>query len=195
MHARMLELAGAPCRVSRSGYTGEDGFEISVPAEHALALAKSLLAHPAVRPVGLGARDTLRLEAGLPLYGQDIDAGTTPREAGLDWALARSRRAGGAKAGGFPGAAFVERANRRRVGLVGATPVPVRSGAALVDGAGTTVGRVTSGTVSPTLGRPVMLASLAAGTPAEAALSAVVRNQRHPVSIVPLPFVPKRYRR
>ena len=195
MHTRSVNLAGVTCGVSRSGYTGEDGFEISVPASQALALARMLLAHPAVKPVGLGARDTLRLEAGLPLYGQEMDAETTPREAGLGWAIARARRAGGAKAGGFPGAAFIERARRRVVGLIGVEPVPVRSGAALVDSAGAVVGKITSGTVSPTLGKPVMLAYVDAGIADEAQLSAVVRNQPHPVSIASLPFVPKRYQR
>lgn len=195
MHARVVRLAGIECVVTRSGYTGEDGFEISVPANHAIALARALLAHPAVRPVGLGARDTLRLEAALPLHGEDIDADTTPREAGLGWAIARSRRAGGAKAGGFPGAAFAERGRRRFVGLLGKDAVPVRSGAKLLDAADAEVGEVTSGTVSPTLSRPVMLAYVDSGVPDGARLHALVRNQQHPVDIVPTPFVPKRYKR
>ena len=195
MHARSARLAGIECGVSRCGYTGEDGFEISVPASHAVALAEALLAHPAVRPVGLGARDTLRLEAALPLYGQDIDAGTTPREAGLAWAIARARRAGGAKAGGFPGADLVDRAGRRLVGLRGDGPVPVRRGAQLFDASGARVGEVTSGTVSPVLGKPIMLAYVDAGIADAAPLDAMVRNQPHQARIVPLPFVPKRYRR
>ena len=195
MHAGPVELAGTRCLVTRSGYTGEDGFEISVPADHALALAKALLAHPAVRPVGLGARDTLRLEAALPLYGQEMDADTTPREAGLAWAIAPARRVGGAKAGGFPGAGLATRASRRFVGLAGTEPVPVRTGAQLLDASGVEVGKVTSGTVSPTLGRPVMLAYVAPGIPDSARLQAVVRDRPHPVGIVPLPFVPKRYKR
>lgn len=195
MHVRTMQLAGAECFVSRSGYTGEDGFEISVPATHAVALARKMLAHPAVRLVGLGARDTLRLEAALLLYGQDMDAGTTPREAGLTWAIARSRRAGGAKAGGFPGSALVDRARKRFLGLLGLEPVPVRSGARLVDASGAAVGRVTSGTVSPTLGKPVMLAYVDSGVSDGAQLNAVVRNQPHAVRIVTLPFVPKHYKR
>lgn len=195
MHAGTVELAGIACLVARSGYTGEDGFEISVPADHALRLAKALLGHPAVRPVGLGARDTLRLEAALPLYGQEMDADTTPREAGLAWAIAPARRAGGAKAGGFPGADFAGRASRRFVGLIGTEPVPVRGGARLLDASGAEVGRVTSGTVSPTLGQPVMLAHVAPGIPDSALLKAVVRGRPHPVRIAPLPFVPKRYKR
>ena len=195
MHAGAVTLAGAQCRVTRSGYTGEDGFEISVPATHAMALAGTLLAHPAVRPVGLGARDTLRLEAALPLCGQDMDADTSPREAGLAWSIARARRAGGAKAGGFPGAAFVDRARKRFVGLLGSGPVPVRGGAPLVDRSGASVGKVTSGTVSPTLGKPVMLAYVDAGVADDAVLSAVVRDKPQAVGIAPLPFVPKRYKR
>jgi aminomethyltransferase len=193
MQAGQLKIAGIDCLVTRSGYTGEDGFEISVPANHALHVAKGLLKHPAVKPVGLGARDTLRLEAGLPLYGQDMDTSTTPREAGLAWSIARSRRAGGAKAGGFPGAADVERAQKRLVGLVGVEPVPVRSGADLVDKNGAMVGKVTSGTVSPTLGKPVMMGYVASAAPQE--LQAMVRNRPHPVMISKLPFVPKRYKR
>ena len=195
MHARVARFAGIECVVTRSGYTGEDGFEISVPANQAMPLARALLAHPAVRPVGLGARDTLRLEAALPLHGQDIDADTTPREAGLGWAIARSRRAGGAKAGGFPGAACAERGRRRFVGLLGKETVPVRSGAKLLDAAHAEVGQVTSGTVSPTLSRPVMLAYIDSGVPDAAQLHALVRNQPHPVEIVPTPFVQKRYKR
>jgi aminomethyltransferase len=195
MHAETISISGVECFVSRSGYTGEDGFEISVPQEHAMKLAKRLLANPTVKPVGLGARDTLRLEAGLPLYGQDIDPRTTPREARLAWAIARTRRAGGSKAGGFPGAAFIERASRRLVGLVGLSAVPVRHGAQLIDAHGDNVGEVTSGTVSPTLGKPVMMAYVDSQLPGDAQLRAVVRNQPHPVQITTLPFVPKRYRR
>jgi len=180
---------------ARSGYTGEDGFEISMPRAQALVFAKRLLENPPVKPVGLGARDTLRLEAGLPLYGQDIDPETTPREAGLAWAIARSRRAGGGKAGGFPGARFAERASRRRVGLIGVDAVPVRQGADLVDAQGAAAGKVTSGTVSPTLGKPIMMAYVSAAIRDDAKLRAVVRGRAHPVRITPLPFVAKRYRR
>ncbi|MBI3370616.1 MAG: glycine cleavage system aminomethyltransferase GcvT [Betaproteobacteria bacterium] len=195
MHAESMKIGGAECFVSRSGYTGEDGFEISVPASQADTLARMLLALPAVKPVGLGARDTLRLEAALPLYGQEMDSDTTPREAGLAWAIARSRRAGGSKAGGFPGAAFVDRARSRLVGLIGSEPVPVRIGAPLCNASGTVVGKVTSGTVSPSLGKPVMLAKVDAGVADTSQLNALVRNQPRPVTIVPLPFVPKRYKR
>ena len=195
MHATQVAIGGVQCLVTRSGYTGEDGFEISVPAEQAVSFARRLLKHPAVKPAGLGARDTLRLEAGLPLYGQDMDAGTTPREAGLAWSIARSRRAGGAKAGGFPGAAHVDRAQRRFVALMGVDAVPVRTGAEIIDSSGNSVGKVTSGTVSPTLGKPIMMGYLNAEIPDSAPLRAVVRNQPHPVERAKLPFVQKRYKR
>lgn len=200
MHTAELELCGAPCFVSRSGYTGEDGYEISVPVQAAQALARALLAHPAVRPAGLAARDTLRLEAGLHLYGQDMDAATTVHAASLGWAIAKSRRAGGAKAGRFPGAekTLAEQSQgvtRRLSGLVGLDAVPVRHAAEVVDGGGRAVGVVTSGTVSPTLGRPIMLASLDVALEVKAPLFAMVRGKQHAVQRAPLPFVPKRYRR
>jgi glycine cleavage system T protein (aminomethyltransferase) len=187
------------CLVSRSGYTGEDGFEISVPREAAESLARQLLAHPAVKPVGLGARDTLRLEAGLHLYGQDMDANTSALEASLGWAIARSRRAGGKKQGGFPGAEVYlrearEGTARRLVGLAGVEPVPVRHGAALADSEGKEAGVVTSGTVSPSTQRAIMLGYVASRLRDDAALFALVRGARRPVRIAPLPFVPKRYK-
>ena len=186
--------------VSRSGYTGEDGFEISVPQAGAERLARTLLGHPAVKPVGLGARDTLRLEAGLHLYGQDMDADTTVHAAGLGWAIARSRRTGGAKQGGFPGAAPTlrearEGTMRRLVGLVGEEPVPIRHGAALVDGAGNEAGVVTSGTISPSTQRAIMLGYVGSHLREDAALFALVRGTRRQVRIAILPFVPKRYKR
>jgi aminomethyltransferase len=195
MQAAQVAIAGVKCLVTRSGYTGEDGFEISVPADQAVSFARRLLRHPAVKPAGLGARDTLRLEAGLPLYGQDMDTGTTPREAGLAWSIARSRRAGGAKAGGYPGAAHVERARRRFVALMGVGAVPVRTGAEIIDSSGKSVGKVTSGTVSPTLGKPIMMGYLNPEVPESEGLRAVVRNQPHPVERAKLPFVQKRYKR
>jgi aminomethyltransferase len=186
--------------VSRSGYTGEDGFEISVPPATLEALARRLLADPAVKLVGLGARDTLRLEAGLHLYGQDMNENTTIMEASLGWAVARSRRAGGAKQGGFPGAEVYlrEAANgtaRKLVGLVGEESVPVRHGSELVDAGERQVGVVTSGTVSPSTQRAVMLAYLSASHPPDAPLYALVRDKRRPVRPTSLPFVPKRYKR
>jgi aminomethyltransferase len=180
--------------VSRSGYTGEDGFEISVPRENAESFARRLLADPRVKPVGLGARDTLRLEAGLHLYGQDMDADTTVLEASLGWAIARSRRAGGSKEGGFPGAVVYlkQRPARRLVGLVGDEPVPIRHGAALLDAGNQEVGVVTSGTLSPSTQRAIMLGYV---KPETEKLFAVVRGAPRPVRVAPLPFVPKRYKR
>ncbi|MGQ0652307.1 MAG: glycine cleavage system aminomethyltransferase GcvT [Betaproteobacteria bacterium] len=200
MRAATFPLARADCLVSRSGYTGEDGFEISVPRESAERLARELLANPAVKPVGLGARDTLRVEAGLHLYGQDMDAETTALEASLGWAIARSRRPGGKKEAGFPGAETYVRqlqrgAPRRLVGMVGEEAVPVRHGAELVDADGRAAGVVTSGTVSPSTGRAIMLASLRSELGEDAKLSAVVRGARRPVRMARLPFVPKRYKK
>ena len=196
MHATACSLG----LVSRSGYTGEDGFEISVPPGALAPLARRLAGDPAVKLVGLGARDTLRLEAGLHLHGQDMDESTTLVEASLGWAVARSRRAGGVKRGGFPGAEIYlrEAANgtaRKLAGLVGEEPVPVRHGAKLVDAAEREVGVVTSGTVSPSTQRAIMLAYLATSHAREAPLYALVRDKRRLVRLASLPFVPKRYKR
>jgi aminomethyltransferase len=207
MQGSDLELCGTRCFATRSGYTGEDGYEISLPldggADAARRIVETLLADPEVRPVGLGARDTLRLEAGLPLHGNDITTRTTPIEAGLAFAIPKSRRAGGGKEGGFPGAErvlehFATGPARRLQGLVSNDPVPVRAHTELLDEADRAVGEVTSGTVSPTLGHPVMLAYI--DTAALAAASggtfrARVRDKRPTVRITPLPFVPKRYKR
>ena len=201
MTGGLFELAGLPCFVTRSGYTGEDGFEISVPAEGAVALAKALLALPGVAPAGLGARDTLRLEAGLCLYGHDIDEHTSPVEAGLAWAIQKGRRPGGARAGGYPGAAVVERhlagaAPTKRVGLVALERVPVREGAPLVDSRGHKLGRVTSGTIAPTVDRPIAMGYLLtehAQTQGE--VLAEVRGRRVPMRVSPMPFTPHRYHR
>ncbi len=201
MQACDLTLEGATCFATRSGYTGEDGFEISVPIEAAERVARSLLADPAVRPVGLGARDTLRLEAGLPLHGNDISPEVSPVEAGLGFAIARSRRAGGSKAGGFPGASRVleelaSGPSRRLVGLVSREAVPVRAHAQVLDDTDRVVGEVTSGTISPSLGHPVMLALIAReALDSGARLRAVVRDKRPALEPVKLPFVPKRYKR
>src|SRR5262252_8146614 len=162
-----FRLAGADCFVTRSGYTGEDGFEISVPADDAVTLARALLREPEVKPAGLGARDTLRLEAGLCLYGHDINETTTPVEAGLTWAIQKVRRPGGARAGGYPGAAAIDAQLAggpavKRVGLVGLERAPVREGAPLSDAQGAAIGRVTSGTLAPTVNKPIAMAYLAA---------------------------------
>lgn len=201
MSTREAEVAGILCGVSRSGYTGEDGFEISVPAEQAEALARKLLAEDAVSPVGLGARDSLRLEAGLCLYGHDLNSNTTPVEAGLAWTIGRVRRNGGARAGGFPGEARIldqlaEGAPRRLVGLRPQGRAPVRAGAELVDAEGRSVGTVTSGGFGPTLGGPVAMGYVDSehrrpGTVVQAA----VRGKHLPTEVVRLPFVERRYHR
>jgi aminomethyltransferase len=185
---------------SRSGYTGEDGFEISVPAADAETLARKLLAHPAVKPVGLGARDTLRLEAGLHLYGQDMDSNTTVLEASLGWAIAKSRRAGGRKEGGFPGAGvylqqLLDGTMRRLVGLVGDEAVPIRHGAELVTSDGADAGVVTSGTISPSTQKAIMVGYANSALQEDSKLFAVVRDTRRAVRIAKLPFVPKRYKK
>ena len=196
-----FDLVGAACFVTRSGYTGEDGFEISVPAEAAITLAQALLAQPEVQPAGLGARDTLRLEAGMCLYGHDINPATSPVEAGLTWAIQKVRRPGGARAGGYPGAAAIERhlagaTPSRRVGLIGLERVPVREGTALFDAHGRKLGTVTSGTLAPTVNQPIAMAYL----PVDHALPhhevyAEVRGKRVPMRVSPMPFVPHRYKR
>ena len=194
-------LAGADCFVTRSGYTGEDGFEISVPAAHAEALARALLAMPEVRPAGLGARDTLRLEAGLCLYGHDIDATTTPIEAGLGWAIQKLRRAGGARPGGYPGAAVIDGqlatgVRTKRVGLRGLERVPVREGAKLFDARGHALGHVTSGTLGPTLGEPIAMAYLASNHALPRhEVQAEVRGKRVPMRVTALPFLAPRHHR
>ncbi|WP_374673680.1 glycine cleavage system aminomethyltransferase GcvT [Ideonella sp.] len=196
-----FELAGSRCFVTRSGYTGEDGFEISVPADRAVALARALLAQPEVKPAGLGARDTLRLEGGMCLYGHDIDTGTTPVEAGLTWAIQKVRRAGGDRAGGYPGAAVIDRQlaegpSRKRVGLLGLERAPVREGTPIVAADGSALGTVTSGTLGPTVGQPVAMAYLAAShTAAGTEVFAEVRGKRLPMRVAPMPFAPHRYHR
>jgi aminomethyltransferase len=201
MTGGVFELAGQRCFVTRSGYTGEDGFEISVHEGGAVALAEALLAQPEVKPAGLGARDTLRLEAGLCLYGHDIRDTTSPVEAGLTWAIQKVRRPGGAREGGYPGAPVIERhltgaALRKRVGLVGLERVPVREGTAIVDAQGHKLGTVTSGTLGPTVDQPVAMAYL----PLDHAIAhhevyAEVRGKRLPMRVSPMPFAPHRYHR
>ena len=203
MDFREMEIAGAPCTVSRSGYTGEDGFEIGAPADRAVALAEALLAQPGVQPIGLGARDSLRLEAGLCLYGSDLSPTTTPVEAALEWAIQKARRPGGARAGGYPGEAVIARqlaegAATRRVGLRPEGRAPVRGGAPVfaAEDAAEPVGTVTSGCFGPSLNAPVAMGYVA--TPyaqAGARLFAEVRGQRLPVTVAATPFVPHTYRR
>lgn len=194
---------GAELYVTRSGYTGEDGFEISVPAAQAEALARALLAQPEVQPIGLGARNSLRLEAGLCLYGHDIDTSTTPVEAGLTWALQKVRRSGGARAGGFPGAQRVlaqldgqQPLQRLRVGLVARERVPVREPAELHNAAGERIGSVTSGLLGPSINQPVALGYVQSGYAAPGTeVQAIVRGKAVPMTVVALPFVPNRYHR
>ena len=201
MTGGLFTLAGAECFVTRSGYTGEDGFEISVHESQAEALARALLAEPEVKPAGLGARATLRLEAGLCLYGHDIDTTTNPVEAALTWAIQKVRRAGGARASGYPGAAvidaqFANGPTRKRVGLVGKERAPVREGTALVAADGTPLGTVTSGTLGPTVNTPVAMAYLpVAYTAAGTEVFAEVRGKRLPMTVAAMPFTPNRYYR
>lgn len=201
---RFLDVAefacdGARCRVSRSGYTGEDGFEISVPVAGLASVARFLSTQPEVQWIGLGARDTLRLEAGLPLYGNDIDAHTSPVAAGLGWAIAKVRRPGGERAGGYPGAAAIEAAlaggtERLRVGLLPQGRAPLRAGVLLFDAQGQGVGHISSGGFSPSLNRPIAMGYVARALAVPGtALQAQVRGQMQPLQIVPLPFVPHNY--
>ncbi|PMM09093.1 glycine cleavage system protein T [Vibrio breoganii] len=202
MDVAHVELLGVECIVSRSGYTGEDGFEISVPAEQAEALARKLTDSELVEWIGLGARDSLRLECGLCLYGHDLDTTTTPVEASLLWAISKIRRADGERAGGFPGADIIldqiatKDVTRKRVGLVGQTKAPVREGCKLFDGNDVEVGVVTSGTAGPNAGKPVSMAYvradlMAAGTE----IFAEVRGKKLPMTVEKMPFVPQRYYR
>jgi aminomethyltransferase len=201
MDAASVTMAGMECFVSRSGYTGEDGFEISVRSDDAAALAKALLSQPEIKPAGLGSRDTLRLEAGLCLYGHDIDDKTTPVEAALTWAIQKIRRPGGARAGHYPGAVAIEAqlergASVKRVGLLGLERIPVREGAKLSDARGHALGHVTSGTLSPTLGKPVAMGYLAANhTQSQHEIFAEVRGKPQPMRVCDLPFVAHRYQR
>jgi aminomethyltransferase len=195
MQAMEADVAGIPAHVSRSGYTGEDGFEISVAGEHAERLAEALLAEPEVKPVGLGARDSLRLEAGLPLYGHDLDETTSPVEAALQFAIAKARR----EARDFPGAARIvqeltDGPARRRVGIRPAGRAPVREGAAVLDGAGARIGTMTSGGYGPTVGGPVAMGYVAAAYAAPGtALQLAGRRGPEPAEVAALPFVPQRY--
>jgi aminomethyltransferase len=195
MGVAAVTVAGVACVVSRSGYTGEDGFEISVPAGEAEALAQRLVAEPEVLPAGLGARDSLRLEAGLCLYGNDIDELTTPVEAGLIWVIGKRRRA----AWDFPGASAIRDqiehgAVRHRVGIRPDGRAPARAQTDIVAGDGTAAGIVTSGGFSPTLNAPIAMGYVRKDLAADAtALHLIVRGKPLPARVVPMPFVPHRY--
>jgi aminomethyltransferase len=203
MDVSPFSIGGIDCFVSRSGYTGEDGFEISAPADKAEALAAALLGSSEVLPIGLGARDSLRLEAGLCLYGHDIDATTTPVEAGLAWSIQRSRRGVGQRPGGFLGAdvilnQFARGVSRCRVGLKPEGRAPVREGAKLFtdDTSPDPIGVVTSGGFGPSVNAPVAMGYVPATHPADGSrLFAEVRGQRLAVRVKDLPFVPNTYKR
>jgi aminomethyltransferase len=203
MDAGPRRLAGIDCFVSRSGYTGEDGFEISVPADAAEGFAGELLANPDVLPIGLGARDSLRLEAGLCLYGHDLDPKTTPVEGALEWSIQKSRRKGGARPGGFPGADAIlaqleDGAVRRRVGLRPEGRAPVREGASLFadETSSQPIGTVTSGGFGVSLNAPIAMGYLPTSFAAPGAIVfAEVRGQRLAMRTAPMPFVPNTYKR
>ena len=197
MQGAAFTIAGTPAWISRSGYTGEDGFEISIAGNAVEAVADALTAHEAVKPIGLGARDSLRLEAGLPLYGHDLDTNTTPVMADLQFAIQKRRRSEGGFAGDMRILAELENgAAQKRIGLNVEGRQPVREGALILDSEGTEVGRITSGTFSPTLQRPIAMGYVAAplaepGT----ALKVEQRGKLFEATVTPMPFVPHRYHR
>ncbi len=203
MDVAEADLHDVTCIISRSGYTGEDGFEISIPTASAADVTQRLLEHPDVKPIGLGARDSLRLEAGLCLYGNDIDTTTTPVEGAIEWAMQKARRAGGAREGGFPGAErilgqFADGASRRRVGLKPEGRAPVRGGANLfADTEGKTlVGKVTSGGFGPTVDGPIAMGYVdTTHTDNGTTVYAEVRGKYLPVAVAALPFVKQTYKR
>lgn len=204
MTGGFFQLEGADCFITRSGYTGEDGYEISIPASHAEAVARALLAQPEVKPIGLGARNSLRLEAGLCLYGNDIDTRTNPIEAAIGWALQKVRRPGGERAGGYIGANAVAEAiakagqpgTRKRVGLLALDRVPVREHTPIHAPGGAQIGEVTSGLLGPTINQPIAMAWV----PSEYAaigteVHALVRGKPVRMQVSTMPFVPTRYYR
>ena len=202
MDSRKLAVEGIECFVSRSGYTGEDGFEISIPAADAEKLCKMLLDQPEVEAIGLGARDSLRLESGLCLYGNDIDATTTPIEGSLIWAISKIRRNGGDRAAGFPGAEKIlgqietKEFATKRVGLLGASRAPIREGTVLVNESGDEVGKVTSGSFGPTINAPVAMAYVdKAYSALDTKLFALVRGKKLDVTVSRMPFIEQRYYR
>ncbi|MFT4014785.1 MAG: glycine cleavage system aminomethyltransferase GcvT [Paracoccus sp. (in: a-proteobacteria)] len=202
MDVAEFDWQGGVLWVSRSGYTGEDGFEISVPDEQAQVLAEALLALPEVAPIGLGARDSLRLEAGMPLYGHDMDPDTSPAEAGLGWSIPKVRRLGGAREGGFPGAAGIlaelaEGPTRLRRGLRPEGRAPIREGVEIFEApeGGAALGRVCSGGFGPSVGGPIAMARLPRGLADGATVWAELRGKRIPVHVTPLPFHQPGYKR
>jgi aminomethyltransferase len=217
MDGARFDWQGAMLTVTRSGYTGEDGYEIGIEATRAEAFARALLADPRVKPIGLGARNSLRLEAGLCLYGNDLDETTTPVEAALNWAIQKVRRPGGAREGGFPGAMNIIATNahgtpasgikdaktpvfvppkRLRVGLKALDRIPVREHTELQDSSGHKIGEVTSGLLGPTINEPIAMAYVAPEFSAVGTqLKAIVRGKAVPMEVVAMPFVPQRYYR
>lgn len=203
MDVATLDLNGAACWVSRSGYTGEDGYEISVPNADAVALAEALLAHEDVEAIGLGARDSLRLEGGLCLYGHDIDTSTTPVEGALTWAIQKVRRSGNARAGGFPGADIIalqmeNGAPRKRVGLLPEGRAPMREGVELfaTSEGGTSIGTITSGGFGPTVAGPVAMGLISADhSKLGATIYGELRGKRLPLTITKMPFTPANFKR
>ena len=200
MDNQVVNLLGHDCRVSRSGYTGEDGYEISVPADGATALAEALLNHDDCEAIGLGARDSLRLESGLCLYGHDMDTTKNPVSASLIWAVSKCRRAEGAREGGFLGSEAVLNAiadktvAQKRVGLVGESRAPVREGSQMYNAADELVGVVTSGTFGPTAGKSISMAYINVGDhEVGTALFAEVRGKKIPMTVSKMPFIEQRY--
>ena len=202
MDARQISIAGINCYVSRSGYTGEDGFEMSIPADQAITLCKQILEQPEVELIGLGARDSLRLESGLCLYGHDIDETSTPVSASLLWTISKIRRADGKRAGGFPGADIIFKQietkdfDSKRVGLRGSSRAPVREGTELVNKEGETIGKVTSGTFGPTVDGPVAMGYLQkAYSTLGTEVFALVRGRQLSMTVSKMPFIQQRYYR
>ncbi|WP_439107478.1 glycine cleavage T C-terminal barrel domain-containing protein, partial [Congregibacter sp.] len=193
------ELDGIPLYVTCSGYTGEDGYELSVAGEHTETLARKLLQHEDAAPVGLGARDSLRLESGLCLYGHELSPSISPIEAKLNWSISKSRRPGGARAGGYPGAERIglelsEGTSRARVGIRVLGKRPVREGQDVLNAAGEVVGMITSGAYAATVDAPIAMAFVESGyTAIDTALSVDVRGKELPVEVCKMPLVPQRY--
>lgn len=197
METTLAEIEGVECRISRLGYTGEDGFEISIPQEHAVQITRALLAHDDCEPAGLGARDSLRLEAGLCLYGNDIDQGTSPIEANLAWAIQKRRK----EEGGFPGADRIQRElahgpSRKLVGIQPDGRAPARQGVEIQDTDGNPIGQITSGSFGPTVGGPVAMGYVASGHDEPGTeVTLIIRGKPQPAHVVDLPFVKQNYKR
>ena len=203
MDVAVLAIDGAECLVSRSGYTGEDGYEISVPQKEAESLARALLVMEDVEPIGLGARDSLRLEAGLCLYGHDIDQTTSPVEGAIEWAIQKARRKGGERAGGFPGADRIlseleNGTSRRRVGILPDGRAPMREGTELYasETGGDPIGKITSGAFGPTIERPMSMGYVGIDHAADGTqIYGEVRGKRMPATVAPMPFRPSTFKR